>query len=257
MKWAKSVSRKGALAAFGMGAAMTLASGQANAVFVVDFEGLENGAPMNGTSISNGSYGISIAASGANLGAAIFDSTIGGPNDGGDDPDLLVDLGNVLILQNDMFPRMTGDNFSTPNDDPNGGAFMFGFTGPNDGPVGVESIDLIDIDAATEGVTVILTDMGGLMRTYLVTDNFTSPNTNEEVGTWDTLDLRTLDMQTGAGGGTATASEDDGFDQDAIVSMEVLFTGSAALDNIVLIPAPGAAALLLAPFALRRRRRTA
>ena len=61
---------------------------------------------------------VAISASGPNLGAAIFLSTPGGPNDGGPDPDLLVDLGNVLILQSEDAP---GQNavpgvFDVPNE---------------------------------------------------------------------------------------------------------------------------------------------
>lgn len=86
----------------------------AQATIVLDFEGFDNG-----ESISNGFIfdtivgGASITASGDNLGAAIFDSTMGGPNADGPDPDLLVGLGNVLILQNNNTPDMTGDLFDS------------------------------------------------------------------------------------------------------------------------------------------------
>ena len=231
----------------------------AQATIVLDFEGFDNG-----QSISNGFIfdtivgGASITASGDNLGAAIFDSTMGGPNADGPDPDLLVGLGNVLILQNNNTPDMTGDLFNTPDDDPNGGSIVFDW-GAGEETTGVElsSIDLIDIDRNGQDATVILTDAAGLTRTYVVPSNWTRDiDLNGPLG-YGTLDLTTLDDQAGELDTVATASEDIGFSSTSVLTLEVIFEGSAALDNIVIVPAPAATALLFAPLFSRRRRRRA
>ena len=79
-----------------------------------------------------------------NAGAAIFDST-NGP--AGQDPDLMVDQGNILILQNNANAQVltkAGDLYVHPNDDQDGGTLSFTFCQPVD----ATTIDVIDIDDA-------------------------------------------------------------------------------------------------------------
>ena len=124
-----------------------------NATVIFDFEGFANGRELGTganaiqpyesfltlTAFSNGS---------PSLGAAIFDSSPVGPNSGSLDQDLLVDLGNILILQDDKFPTQTlPGTFDTPNDEEDGGTIIFDFVNP----LRLLSIDLIDIDANGPG----------------------------------------------------------------------------------------------------------
>ena len=74
-----------------------------------DFETDDSGAVLvNGQDImSPDEFGLlaSVSSSGGNAGAAIFDSDPMGPNSGVQDQDLLVGLGNILILQSSAVPR--------------------------------------------------------------------------------------------------------------------------------------------------------
>jgi hypothetical protein len=85
----------------------------------------------NGQAIASpGAFGrtLRLASGGANLGPAIFDSTPHGPNDPSQDRDLLVGLGNLLILQNTDAPTQSAPGFfAHPNDDQDGGSFGFTF----------------------------------------------------------------------------------------------------------------------------------
>ena len=64
-------------------------------------------------------FGRLFSSSGANAGAAIFDSTPLGPNDPSQDRDLLVGLGNLLILQNSQAAGQSVPGvFDHPNDFP-------------------------------------------------------------------------------------------------------------------------------------------
>jgi len=165
--------------------------------------------------------------SGANNGAAIFDSTPGGPNDPSQDLDLLIDQGNILILQNDDAPPIVGDVFPRPNDDEDGGNFAITFNRPSI-PL---SVDLIDIDSASnEGMTITLTDFSALTRTYTVPSDWTGDLTLAQPGV-GTLDLQTLANQAGFNS-VATATEDAGFDPSAVMSMSVDTGGSGGLDNL-------------------------
>ncbi len=192
----------------------------------------------------------SIIGSDGHLGAAVFDSSIGGPNDGGIDDDLVVDQGNILILQNDASPATTLDAtfglvFDTPNDERDfndRGAIIFDFLSP----VELLSIDLVDINGGNN-VVLTLTDGGGLTRTYDVDSNFTGGKAV------DTLDLTTLAAQLGIGGGSATASEDGGFDPLDARQLSVAFLGgptSGGLDNVSFNVVPVPPALLLFGSAL-------
>ena len=174
-----------------------------------------------------------------NAGAAIFDST-NGP--AGQDPDLMVDQGNVLILQNNQNAQVltkSDDFYVHPNDDHNGGTLTFTFCEPAD----AATIDLIDIDDANgpgvpDGASVVLTDLDGFTHTITVPDGWTG---NTDVGT---LDLKTLAPQPGVIG-SATASEQAGYDGGLVVSIAVTLQSSGAVDNLSYCPnGPGAQAVV-------------
>lgn len=209
---------------------------------------------VNGQLVSTGSeFGnVFDISSFGGLGATIFDSDPAGPNVGTLDPDLLVDLGNILIVQNVEFPDMsTPGIFDTPNDEPGGGNITFDFIEP----VSLISIDLIDIDRPDQGVMVVLTDIFGLVRTYAVADNWSNDLSVDGPDGYDTLSLTTLTEQVGEGGGSAIASQDDEFDPSLVASLSVTFIGSGGLDNLWIVPSPGTAVLLaLGGIALTRRR---
>jgi hypothetical protein len=189
------------------------------------------------------------------LGPVIFDtdSTDTLPANTIDD-DLLVGLGNVLMLQADEFPATTDDPtyglvFTTPNDDASfhdRGSLVFDFLVPN---VHLISIDLVDVDT---GVTmdVILTDVNGKKRTYDVPFAWTTDITLNPAG-YQTLDLETLLNQSAeplATGGDATAIQTAGFDDSQIVRLQVKILGgspSGAIDNLVfaVVPEPSVVAL--------------
>jgi hypothetical protein len=190
---------------------------------------------------------------GNHLGLAVFDSDPAGPNSAGADPDLLVDTGNILILQNNNFPAKTGNVFNTPNDDENGGQFFFNFSTP----VQLISLGLIDINAGGM-LSVILRDSAIGTRTYSVPNGWNGDvDINPLVGYQD-LDLTTLVNQIGIGNGqAATAVDLNGFDASSVVQLEILFSGSAGVDNLVFVPEPGTALLVglgLLGLGLRGRR---
>ncbi len=203
---------------------------------VLDFETEDDGVTVlaNGQDISTPpEFGVHVAISGSgnNRGPAIFDSTPGGPNDPGPFPDsdldLLVDLGNLLILQEDPNQSVPGF-FNDPDDAETGGSLIFDFVEP----VECQSVDLVDIDGGppAQCATVTLIDGSGLTRTYSVPAEWTSDlNFNGPPG-YGTLDLTTLDPQPGFNS-VATASEDAGFDPSGVVRAEIALCASGAVDN--------------------------
>ena len=245
--------------------------------FVVDFSAEEDGTPLvNGQAIDD-EFGMvfDVSSDDATMdhnGPAIFDTNNPGPNDSGNDLDLLVNLGNALILQNSELPTQTIPGiFDVPNDEANSsdlGFIQFDFTFE----VELLSIDLIDVNGGVE-LDLTLTDANGLTRSYAVPEKWTNEITVAPVG-FDTLLLTTLADQDGEGTGAdliqgtlddfVTATEDAGFDSTSVVSLQVEFDGSAALDNLVIgnidqdffIPEPSAAVLtaLAGMLALGRRR---
>ena len=78
-----------------LAATVALCASPATAV-VLDLDSAANGQKISGTELSPL---VSISSAGPNLGATIFDTDPMGPNMHADDQDLLVDVGNVLILQ--------------------------------------------------------------------------------------------------------------------------------------------------------------
>jgi hypothetical protein len=211
-----------------------------------------------------------IGAGSGHLGPAIFNSNMA-PADTQDD-DLLVGLGNVLLLHrtegpNHDFDATHGLVFRNPNDEADfndRGSVVFDFLVPLVRPV---SIDLADIDDNVE-VTVVLTDNLGRERVYLVPENWTTDiNLNPAGQGYRTLDLQTLLAQAAeplAGGSPATVSQNAGYNGSFVVSLEVVFGGSSpsgALDNLVfdVIPEPSTAVLSVAALGVafvRRRRLT-
>jgi len=191
---------------------------------------------VNGQDISSPpEFGIevSISAAGANAGAAIFDSTPGGPNDPGPDNDLLVGLGNILCLQNDLFATQTvAGIFDTPNDDTNGGDLFFDFPGP----VTCHFIDLIDVDEEeVTGVTLTLLDTNGKTRVYTVPPSWTEDLLNDGPPGFRTLDLESLLPQPGFAA-VATAVEDAGFDPELVIQLHINLGGAQDVDNLCFCP---------------------
>ncbi|MEL6329978.1 MAG: hypothetical protein AAFR38_09965 [Planctomycetota bacterium] len=244
------------LAAIAMAASVGTASAQ---VTVIDFSTEDDGlTPLVNGQVIDTEFGFifNLSSSGANAGLGIFDTDTTGPNASGADPDLLVDLGNALILQNNNggFGSQTAGVFDTANDDADGGTITFDFTLE----VELVSLDLIDMNG-NNGGTVTLTDANGLTRIYTVPNEWTFDPSVQPFG-WDTLDLTTLADQAGETGNLATALEDAGFDAARVVRLDVFFVGSGALDNLTIrgedIPAPGGAvALGLGGLIATRRRR--
>lgn len=235
----------------------------ASAGFNIDFSFDDNGNALgNGQKIDPGVeffllFSITSPNTGvSHLGPTIFDSNPSGPNVGGGDEDLLVNLGNILILQNNDFPDMTGDFFDTPNDeanfDPTGSGtivfdFVTGFT--------LLSLDLIDIDNSAS-MDIVLADKDGLSRTYTVPQTWTFDVDQDGPNGFDTLDLTLLTPQVGEGGGVATAIEDAGFNPANVVKLEITTSGSSGIDNLVFVPGPSSLLVLAGGLiGLRRRRR--
>ncbi|MCP3917432.1 MAG: VWA domain-containing protein [bacterium] len=195
---------------------------------IVNFEFDDAGPLANGQVPAFGAL-FSLTSSGPNFGPAVFDSSPGGPNDPGPDPDLLTGMGNVLILQGDGQQTVPGV-FDTPDDAETGGVFTLGFVQP----VELLSVDLIDIcpGPGQQGAIVRMTDDMGNTRTYTVPGGWT---TDVSVGGsgFGTLDLTTLAPQPGETE-TATASEDVGFVASSVVSLQIVIVGSGAVDNLSL-----------------------
>lgn len=243
------------------GAAVVLCTagvvGSTNASVIFDFEGFANGRELgtgaNAIQPYASFFTLSAFSNGSpSLGAAIFDSSPVGPNAGSLDRDLLVDLGNILILQNDHFPTQTlPGTFDTPNDEEDGGTIIFDFTKS----LTLLSIDLIDIDG-NGPADLFLLDGSGRTRTYNVPMSWTRDVFAQGPDGFDTLDLTSLAPQLGEGGGTATAFQDLDFDPLDVVRLTIAHSGSAGIDNLVVIPAPPALAVLALGLAVRRRRRS-
>jgi hypothetical protein len=189
------------------------------------------------------------------LDAAIFDSDPADTTET-DDENLLVGLGNILMLQADEHPDTSMDAshglmFDEPNDEAthtDRGSIVFDFLHPNVHPM---SIDLIDIDQGVH-MELILTDSAGRQRIYDVPTEWTTDITDAPNG-FQTLSFETLMPQPAeplASGDDATASQDPGFNNFSVRRLEVRILGSspsAGLDNFVFaIPEPAAGTLAIA-----------
>ncbi len=170
---------------------------------------------------------VTLTGSGANAGLALFDSTVGGPNDPSQDPDLLVGTGNVLILQTENFPPDANDVFPRPNDDEDGGTITFGF----EHTIEAVSMRLIDLDAGDGAAAIVLRDGAGEQRTYSVPSDWTGDLNLAQPGQ-GVLDLTTLAGQPGFGS-SATAVQDVGFDPRGVIRIDVHLDGSGAVDDLL------------------------
>ena len=211
---------------------------------------------VNGQEINNpGEFGILVTFEGVDGDRlAIFDTDPAGPNAGGEDTDLLVGLGNALIVQDSgELTQTTADIFDTPDDEVGGGILMNLVTAGQ-----VASVDLIDINSGARTI-ITLTDQNGFQRVYDVPANWT--NEAPAVAGFDTLSFLTVDDQEGEGSaGPATVTLNElGYDQNAVASIEFDIRGSGAIDNITigaLVPSPGSAVRFgAAGLVLVRRRR--
>lgn len=169
----------------------------------------------------------SLNGSGMNTAAILNSST--GP--AAQDPDLLVDTGNILILQTDAntseCPPASGV-YCSHNDDEDGGALTFDWGGRL---ISARSVVLIDIDASDGASSVVLTDDAGAQRTYTVPANWTGDLVTDATSGTGTLDLTMLAPQPGFGS-IATASEDGGFDPLRVVRIDVHLGGSGGVDDV-------------------------
>jgi hypothetical protein len=187
---------------------------------------------VNGQKIDSGAeFGEKLHISGSGgRGPAIFDSSDPGPNSPSQDPDLLVNQGNILIVQNDAAtnPDAVADIYPRPNDDENGGQHVFDFIRP----VRPLSIDVIDIDSAVvEGVKITLEDFSGNTREYTIPADWTGDLTLTQPGV-GTLDLTDVNPQAGFNS-IATSTDTGPYDPNAVVRMTIDMGGSGGVDNFL------------------------
>lgn len=164
------------------------------------------------------------------FGPAIFDSDPAGPNARSSDPDLLVGLGNVLLLQENSRQTVPGI-FDFPDDTANGGVLVFDFTAfGNLEKVEPRSVDLIDVDASS--MTVTLLDILGKSRVYTVPSGWTEDVLVNGPPGFRTLDLISLVSQPGFVS-TATVASDLDFLSHEVARIEISLRGSGAVDNLM------------------------
>ncbi len=193
----------------------------------IDFELLQNGKAILPTDIA----GVTVTGLGDyNHGAAVFDSSSGGPNTASSDPDLLIDAGGILVLQENGLQSTPGI-FDHPDDAAFGGSFFVQF----DEPCEAHSVDLVDIDAPAplQAVAVVLTDLMAKRRIYLAPSGFTRDIHLDGPPGFATLDLLTTSPQPGY---TATAillDEEPSYDPSLVVAIQIFMSGSGAIDNLV------------------------
>jgi len=176
---------------------------------------------------------VRISSEGPNqVGPAVFDSSPNGPNAGGTDPDLLVDRGNLLILQEDPAQTVPGI-YDTPDDAAFGGVLRFELIQA----ARPRSIVLVDVDPMppVQDVVVRLVDGAGRVRTYTAPGGFTLDAAVDPGLGARSLRLDTLEDQPGATA-TATAVEDQDFDARRVALVEVELVGSGAVDDLRLSP---------------------
>lgn len=172
---------------------------------------------------------VTLTCTGPNAGLGIFDSTPGGPNDPSQDPDLLVNTGNLLVLQTENYPPDANDVFPRPNDDEDGGTITFAFAAP----VEARSVRLVDLDAGDGAATLTLTDFAGRRRSFTLPRNWTGDLVLGQPGQ-RVLDLTTLAPQPGFGS-TASAVDEPGFEAGFVVRIDLLLDGSGALDDLAFV----------------------
>jgi len=240
-------------------AGMALVTSASATVVTTDFSvgpfgPLVNGQVLVGDEVSQF---FTLSSSGNNAGLTVFDTDPTGPNATSDDEDLLVGLGNALILQNNHEDDVTGGVYDDPDDDRNGGIIAFDFIGP----VQLLSLDLIDMNGGNGG-TVTLTDLQGDTAVFTIPESWTFDiGVTPTADGFATLDLTDFNPQDAEGvGGPATAVVDANFDGTQVVGLDIFFVGSGGVDNVTydisFIPTPGVAAIAAAGglVCLRRRR---
>lgn len=192
----------------------------------VNFDFDDLGPLVNGQAPTFGGD-FTLTTTGPNVGAGVFDSSPMGPNAASSDPDLLVGLGNVLILQESGAQSSPGI-YATPDDAQDGGAFIFDFAGS----VEVLQLDLIDLcpGPGDQRGRVILTDGAGRTRTAMVPAGWTTDVAVSGQG-FGTLDLTGVDSQPGAFA-TATIQDSAGFNSQDVRQLRVELMGSGAMDNL-------------------------
>ncbi len=244
-----------------LGALALLLAGTVRAALLIDFETDTGGnALVNGQDLSTPpEFGpvFSIRSRGG-AGAAIFDSDQVGPNAGAptSERDLLVGLGNVLIVQHRRFSDQdVAGIFDQPNDAVLGGRITFDFANP----VELLSVKLVDADELRGRVTLV--DSDGRKRVYRIGRGFSRDIVADGPLGYQVLDLSKLGIQVGEGGGRAKGREMSGFDPTRVEEMRWTIRGSGAIDDLLIgdvisTPEPGAALLLgaglLALAGLRR-----
>ena len=168
------------------------------------------------------------------FGAAVFNSDPAGPNVDGADPDLLVDKGNLLILQENGEQSIPGI-FDSPDDALLGGTLQFEF----EQPVRLASVDLVDIcpNPLPQEVTLVLTDSAGRTRNYDVPTGWTRDVRLDGPPGYRRLDLEVLTPQPGFAS-IATAAEEPGFNACGVTQLSVEFSSSGGLDDLCLRLSP-------------------
>lgn len=180
---------------------------------VIDFEGLAEGTIVSSVASGAGISGLSVPGSVAVFGdspafpgtntAMIFDATCAGGCSGGDDDLMRPELGNILIISEDL-------DTSDPDDaDLEGAFYQFDFSGWGPGVVTVERISILDVEDIEGGARVELY-AGGLGGTLLATVPL--PNVGDA--------------------GFATVE----VNVSGVDFMQVTLNGSGAIDNIEIIP---------------------
>ena len=198
---------------------------------VIDFEGLANGEAIDENSFATQGVTISLPP-GANLnnfGACAFDSTSDGPNAGGPDPDLLVNEGNLLILQENNQQSVPGF-FDEPDDAQLGGFLFVDFEEPSQ----VLSIDFVDVDdGPEESIILYQFDTSGRQRQTIVPAGWTRDLIVDGTPGFRTLDLVTPSGQPGFLANAGMVLEDPGFDRQNVRRLVIDVNTSTAIDNIV------------------------
>lgn len=160
-------------------------------------------------------------------GVAAFDSDPAGPNSQAGAPGLLVERGNLLVIQSDL-TQSTPGIYDAPAPSPTGGTVVIQFLRR----VVPKSIDLVSLGpAVTARVTV--RDTAGRGRTFDVPPGFTSDGVATPIGAVRGLPLDRFADQQGFAA-VATVEQDPGFDSTRIDHMEVWMDGPGALDRLVL-----------------------
>jgi hypothetical protein len=205
---------------------------------VFDFETDDNNVPLlNGQEVlTPPDFGrvVEVSSSGMNLGVVVFDSNPVGPNGFSPDFDLLVDTGNLLVLQDPAFSSQSSPGFfDVPGTSDDGGAMKFDFVRIT-ATVRAVSIDVIDRDD-TGPLFVTLADSVGRTRVFFIPIGFSGDVFQGDVGiaTIELADGVPTESPNTPGLFTQVFTE-PGFDVDETVSLEVQFRGSGAIDNLVL-----------------------